>query len=635
MKKIVVLLTMMVLIVMAGVATAGPVDKSKAAQVACNFWNSRSLDKEALTQDALELVALSWDAFYVFKNRNYKGFVIVSADDCVEPVLGYSFTNDFCKADDMSPELSFWLDGYQQEIDYYRANGVKASEQALLEWQKLTESNVVSPFGAKANSVGPLVTTNWSQGWPYNSQCPIVNSTFGFRAVVGCVATAMAMLIKYYQYPHRGTGSHAYYPNGLGLHEVDFGNTVYDYDNMPDSIGDYSDSIQIDAVAKLMYHCGVAVDMWYGRNGSTASITPTPRLYRSNTLNAMISYFGYSFNAQHLARSFFSDQEWIDILKSQLDASQPILYLGYPVSGRPHCFLCDGYDETNHFHFNWGWSGRGNGFFALNNMATNGTDLTQAYNYNHRIISNLVPHGDDDSLCVIRRFPYTMDFESEPTCWFATDNKIDEVSWEAFAGILPESSDDHHISAFINPKNIYLVGSVSETLYTPAIVTPGHYIVKWQDRAIMPSTIESYTLSANGTLIAERSNVDAFWAEQQAFFDVNDGDTVRLAFYYYGTSEAQNGVVIDDIIIYPEYMTSIGSLKTDDLRLYPNPTTGMVTLQGDARVERIDIADISGRMLQTINHPSDHFNISGLPQGVYFVKITTSKGVCVRKVVKR
>ena len=445
----------------------------------------------------------------------------------------------------------------------------------------------------------------------------------------------MAMCLKYFNYPHRGTGSNAYYPNGLGLYGADFGNTVYDYDNMPDSIGSYSDSLQIDAVAKLLYHCGVAVEMVYGRQ-SSAPIIPTPLLHRANTLNAMISHFGYSFNAQHLWRYPFSDSEWISILKSQRDASRPIIYVGSSGSlGGCHCFLCDGYDESNRFHFNWGWKGGGNGFFALNNMSASGTNLTYAYNYNHEILIDLVPHGDDDSLCIIRHFPYIMDFESEPTCWTATDNKGDDVSWQAFAGILPESSDNHRISAFINPRNIYLVGSLSETLYTPAIVTPGHYIVKWQDRAILPSTTESYKLLANSTLIVERSNVDTAWTEQQAFFDVNSGDTIRIAFYYYGTPDAQGGVVIDDIIIYPEYMTGVVPVKTEDLRLYPNPTAGIVTLQGDAEAERIDVTDISGRMLQTINQPSDHFNISGLPHGVYFVKITTSEGICVRKLVKR
>lgn len=147
--------------------------------------------------------------------------------------------------------------------------------------------------------------------------------------------------------------------------------------------------------------------------------------------------------------------------------------------------------------------------------------------------------------------------------------------------------------------------------------------------------MEHYTLSANGTLIADRSDADTVWTNLQASFEVQEGDTVRLAFFYSGTSDVSDGIIIDNVVISRQGSVGVESLKTDDLRLYPNPTTGMVTLQGDARVERIDIADISGRMLQTINHPSDHFNIDGLPQGVYFVKITTSEGVCVRKAVKR
>lgn len=630
MKKIVVFLTMMVLIVMSGVATAGPVDKSKAAQVACNFWNSRSLDKEALTQDALEQVALSWDAFYVFKNRNYKGFVIVSADDCMQPVLGYSFTNDFCKADDMSPELSFWLDGYQQEIDYCRANGAKSSEQTLLEWQSLMDGNAVVSNRAKSNSVGPLLTTNWGQSAPYNANCPVADDSLGYHVQTGCVATAMAMIMKYYNHPYRGTGYHAYYPEGFGLCEANFGNTVYDYDNMPDSIGSYSDSVQIDAVAKLMYHCGIAVEMMYGLYGSEAYFSPMLP-YHANALNAMIDYFGYSFNARHLYRDNYSDSEWVDILKSQLNVSRPIIYVGSNITwNSAHCFVCDGYDEQDFFHINWGWNGSSNGFFSLDNLPF--------YGYHQEIIFDLVPHGEDDSLSIIRHCPYTMDFEYAPTGWSATDERNDNHSWE-IRNLSAYGWGNNNV-AVIYAKNYLnynpnLVDTVSEFLYSPAIVAPGHYTVSWQDRTRKPSTMEHYTLSANGTLIADRSDADTVWTNLQASFEVQEGDTVRLVFFYSGTSDVSDGIIIDNVVISRQGSVGVGSLKTDDLRLYPNPTTGMVTLQGDARVERIDITDISGRMLRSINTPSIQFDINGLPQGVYFVRITTSEGVCVRKVVKR
>ena len=153
----------------------------------------------------------------------------------------------------------------------------------------------------------------------------------------------------------------------------------------------------------------------------------------------------------------------------------------------------------------------------------------------------------------------------------------------------------------------------------------------------MPATIEYYTLLANSTQIAECSDIDTLWAEHQAFFNVNEGDTVHLTFCYFGSSDISDGVIIDDIIIYPEYMQGIESKheQAADFHLFPNPTTGIVTPQSDATLERIDIIDISGKMLRTINNPSAQFNISGLPQGVYFVKITTSEGACFRTVVKQ
>lgn len=630
MKKTFTLMAMTILLFIAGVTTAGPVDKSKALLVAQNFWNSRSQGNATLTQGALEQVTLSWDGFYVFRNRNGKGFVIVSADDCVSPVLGYSFTNDFCDADNMSPELSFWLDGYQQRIDHCRTTGVTASEQTLNEWQRLLESDAVAPVRTTNTSVSPLLTTNWGQGSPYNAYCPIADDSLGYHVQTGCVATAMAMIMKYYNYPHRGTGYHAYYPDGFDLCEADFGNTVYDYDNMPDSIGSYSDSLQIDAVAKLMYHCGVAVEMMYGLYGSGAYISPMPYVHRANTLNAMISHFGYSFNAKHLRRNYISDSEWVNILKSQLDASQPVIYMGCSIISA-HCFVCDGYDENDFFHINWGWHGTSNGFYSLDSMPP--------YNYRHEIIVDLVPHGDDDSLCIIRLFPYTMDFEYAPNGWTATDDRNDNISWSI--EYLSYINNHHHSSAYILTKNYtqpdVIADTISDTLYTPAIVTPGHYIISWQDRTRKPATVEYYTLLANSTMIAECSDVDTAWSEHQAFFDVNEGDTVHLAFCYFGTFDLSDGVIIDNIIIYPEYMSGIESEyeQAAVLHLFPNPTTGIVTLQSDATLERIDITDISGRLLRTIYNPSAQFDIGGLPRGVYFVKFTASEGVCVRKVVKQ
>ena len=196
--------------------------------------------------------------------------------------------------------------------------------------------------------VGPLLSTLWDQNYPYNYYCPAGTGGPGGHVYTGCVATAMAQVLKYWNYPSTGNDSYSYTHPTYGEQTANFGETIYDWANMPSTLSGSSPRIQIDAVATLMYHCGVSVDMNYGTNTSSAS--------SRKVRDAFINYFRFSPSTRYVSRDAYTDDLWIDLLKHELDESRPLFYCGKNVNSG-HAFVCDGYRSDDYFHFNWGWSG--------------------------------------------------------------------------------------------------------------------------------------------------------------------------------------------------------------------------------------------------------------------------------------
>lgn len=185
----------------------------------------------------------------------------------------------------------------------------------------------------------------------------------------------MSQIMNYWEYPTQGTGSHTN-PNGGS---ANFGNTTYDWDNMPNSLSSSSPQAQIDAVATLMYHCAVSVDMQWAIDGSGAHSTDVP--------GRISQFFGYSSASYFDYRDYYTREGWAEKLKESIDLGWPIYYSGHdpdPVNGGGHAFVCDGYDDANLFHYNWGWSGSGDDFFDFDDIK---------YNTSDGAIFNFVPTG--------------------------------------------------------------------------------------------------------------------------------------------------------------------------------------------------------------------------------------------------
>ena len=351
------------------------------AQLGTNAYRQRCPVATEVTLKNIEFLTQDGDTLMALLHFQNGGFLLMSADDAAIPVLGYS-TDDDLALDNIAPATRQWLDDYQRQILQIREKGLTATAEIAAKWQSLATDTKAS----RSIVVGPLIAAKWNQSQFYNDLCPAdENAPFGYGGHVpnGCVALAMAMVIHYYRYPTTGQGSHSYHSH-YGYHSVNFAQQVYNYDVMPFSLLKRNNEI-----AKLIYHCGIAVDMDYAAEGSGAQTM--------DLKNAMKNYYKYDSEIAYASReswngwggsggSNYTDEQWIELLKENLDQRYPIIYSGSSEEGG-HAFLCDGYDDATLFHFNWGWGGVGNGFYSVNNLNSgNGT-----FNSWHSIVYNIHP----------------------------------------------------------------------------------------------------------------------------------------------------------------------------------------------------------------------------------------------------
>ena len=289
---------------------------------------------------------------YVFNIAN-EGFVIVAASDNVRPILGYSMTGSFDASNPHNGAM-YMLETYKNSISYAIEKNIAATPDIEAQWKSLRNCGKLN--NKKANAiVGPLLKTKWNQNSPYNLYAPQAAGGPGGRCYAGCVATAMSQVMKYWDHPITGTGNHSYYCQGYGQQTANFGATTYQWDEMPNRLTSNSTQVQKEAVATLMYHCGVSVNMMFAPDGSGA--------YSQDVPGAMASYFDYGYCVQK-QRASYSLDNWLNLLKTDLNLGRPIYYSGHSSEGG-HAFVADGYDEEDFISFNFGWSGSDDAFYAV------------------------------------------------------------------------------------------------------------------------------------------------------------------------------------------------------------------------------------------------------------------------------
>ena len=289
-------------------------------------------------------------AYYVFNKVGGNGFVIVSGDDIIKPILAYSYVNSF-HVENMPDNLRAWMAYYREQINWAREENIVSDEETIWAWERLRDE-----IDSAKNSEEVLIETAlWDQTAPYNLLCPTINGT---QAPTGCVATALAIVMKYNRWPDQGSGMTFQYTTKQYKQTLSATyNIVYDWDNMLNKYekGNYSTE-QAEAVSQLMYHCGVFSEMDY-----------TPRSSGALTLTAMggmVRYMKYDKSMTLQSREWYTEAEWNSLLKKELDAGRLIIYGGSNNKEEGHQFVLDGYKQ-NDYHVNWGWGGTANGYYSL------------------------------------------------------------------------------------------------------------------------------------------------------------------------------------------------------------------------------------------------------------------------------
>ncbi|MEI6123167.1 MAG: C10 family peptidase [Bacteroidota bacterium] len=295
-------------------------------------------------------------ALYYVINFNKNGFIIVSADDKITPVIGYSYESSF-DINNIPENLHYWLSGVKSVILDAIQNNISANAEISNSWiyyKSRTEQNVSIK---KDKVIAPLLTSIWNQDKYYNQYCPTATGGPDNKAYVGCVATSMVQIMYYYRYPATGLGTHG---------AVNYGTTTYNWDSMVDDVANYN-----NAVATLSYQAGIAVNMSYSATGSGAQTSDCPAALTSHfRYNSTVAYADYGHG------SYSTQTAWQTLLKSNLDLNHPLIYSGFDPTNGGHAWNCDGYDASNNFHMNWGWSGYYNGFFATTNLTAGSNNFS-------------------------------------------------------------------------------------------------------------------------------------------------------------------------------------------------------------------------------------------------------------------
>lgn len=384
------------------VCFAETVTKERAKAVAESFFAQQTTMTKTNEQCRLvwtfpesETKAESSSPLIYAIERNAGGFVLVSGDDAVRPILGYS-PNDFFVPSEMPENMRGLIKWYSGIIECARVNGWVATKDIQEEWQSGGAIAVT-----KASNEVVLETAHWGQSSPYNDLCPSIN---GDRCVTGCAATALAIILRYFQWPSHGYGHlDSYYSWGNLIEGYDL-NHSYDWGNMPlrRPDGGFTKE-QSQAIAQLFYDVCVLCRIQFGLNGSDGDFP---------NLTQFCELFGYDKSIQWLNRQMYEDNTWEETIKKEIDSSRPVQYCGF--HGIGHLFVIDGY-KGRYFRINYGWAGNYNGYYTLTPIDGHRSDLLE-YNEYQQMVCGIKPNKEFSTVDIYNNefCNLTWNFSSNP-----------------------------------------------------------------------------------------------------------------------------------------------------------------------------------------------------------------------------
>ncbi|MBN2778299.1 MAG: C10 family peptidase [Bacteroidales bacterium] len=380
--------------------------------------------------------------YYVFNINGDQGWVIVSSDNSIQPILAYSFEGGF-NSNNMSPAQKEMLNYYKDCIKFAAETNMQASLKGSSEWSELLSYDYKSGLKQKTTSPNLLKNINWNQTWPYNAQCPADSEGINGHVPVGCVATAMLQVMKYYNWPASGEGTknHISWLNGgYGNITINFANQTYDWYSIPNEASSYVNP----ELGKINFHAGVGVSMYWGPQGSGSQT--------DQIVTALENYFKYSTAAQYVQKG--SDETaWKNMIKAQIDSNKPVVYAGQS-STTGHAWNCDGYQDDS-FHMNWGWGGAGNGYYTLDNLTSSATVGGPENNFNQgqEMVINIYPRDTYPLFCDDTRVitgnegsfddgSSNQDYQANQSCVYVIDPACGEIVSVSFNDFIVGEGDE-------------------------------------------------------------------------------------------------------------------------------------------------------------------------------------------------
>ena len=604
------------MLLFAGAAVAAPVSEATAAHVAINFWNTYR-PQEVKPVTTLQTISFpELQNMFVFANDTV-GFVVVAANDRVRPVLGYSFDSPF-PTRQLNPELRYWLSIYENQIAYAATIDGAADPR----WNTLlTSEPPAEPLSL--SHVPALCKTRWNQSEPYNKLCPY-DTVYHARSVVGCVATAMAQIMKRWNHPSCGTGSHSYehhymWPDtqtSYGILSADFEHTTYMWELMPNTVQLGVSSAAADALSTLSYHCGVAVDMMYGPSakGGSGAYSDCGSWATACATHAFYEYFKYSEEELHYEErdNIANDSVWLAMIDYELSLGRPMYYDGSDSTGG-HAFVLDGSNLDTMYHFNWGWGGYGDGFYAMNNLAPGGGgaggNATYSFNSGQGVIFGIQPIPEVFDTVVLY----------DTIC-------TNYETYENHGYTLPVANCDTNLR--------YL-----DTIFQLHLDVELYNII----------TFSSNTGGLGQMMNSEYCRVDGALMPECPFN--------RNRYHFIGWSKQSNGTpdtlyqpgdvvyLHGNTIIYAHWKKdsdqAVTTAEEEAVLLWPNPTTGDLYVDlGLVHTAQILVIDAMGRTVLRADYPNTMNNgaklsLQALPDGVYTVQVKSASGVYNQRIIKR
>jgi len=617
-------------------ANAQKVTINNAETVAKNFYYEHTGVKQnsIIIENVIPYTNGKDVTFYIFDIVENNGFVIVSAEYAYEPIIGYS-DNSIFKLQGIPENIKSLFNEYSKKITFVRNNKIKATKNTVDLWKKYNVSYNSFVPNKNINDV-LLETGNWNQDGGYDDWLP--TSDEGTPAV-GCVATAMGEILNYWKYPSQGTGSTSYWSSfSSQVLSVNFAESIYPWNLMD------NDNVGNDFEALISYHCGVAVHMSYdvSANGGSGSYVA----YGSNSaLNAFQNYFKYnSSTISFQDKSDYSDTNWKQLLKTEINNGRPILYRGTSSEGG-HAFVCDGYNNSDYFHYNFGWGGYDNGYFSINDV--------NGFNSNNGAIVGIQPSEEVSYLNPPQNFVASVNTEntSEYTVdlsWDAPETKT-VSSYKIFRIDYEHNGYDNEIVEVANVSSStfsyldnnsleagekdYIIQAIytdGESEFVNAKIDYGYEITfNFKDAGGNNVNQVNVTLTNNNDY--DESNFSSFLSFSK-FQEVSwgGGYTVTVSKSGYETTVDNIDFVNQDAtynIIMGQGLVNVKNVKNDEFTIYPNPANDFLYLKTNSVLPfSYKIYDINGRTLQNGYVDSDFkkLSIENLRNGLYFISLSNN-----------